>query len=207
LSREIAQQTEVAGVKQIIAMSILQSDSPEMKLHLRAHPQVSVIEKPIMRRRLHDVAVQKLLTSGNEEERKAGPQEPIGPAVVPRVLLVEDHRVDQMVISAMLKKLGCYVQVAQNGLEAVDIVTKERFDLILMDYDMKEQDSITATQKIRAYEQRSHSLHHLPIVAVTSTQTESDQDMYLSAGMDDHITKPIRYDDLEERLQRWLEHD
>ncbi len=205
LSRVITQQPEVAEVKQIIAMSILQSDSPEMKLHLRSNPQVSVIEKPIMRRRLHDVAVQKLLNFASEDERKAGVAEPVGLAVVPRVLLVEDHRVDQMVISAMLKKLGCYVQVAQNGLEAVDIVAKERFDLILMDYDMKEQDSLTATQKIRAYEQRSHSLHHLPIVAVTSTQTESEQAVYLAAGMDDHITKPIRYDDLEERLQRWLE--
>ncbi|MFC3115243.1 response regulator [Cellvibrio fontiphilus] len=205
LSREITQQPEVADVKQIIAMSILQSDSPEMKLHLRSNPQVSVIEKPIMRRRLHDVAVQKLLNFASEDERKTGVTEPVGLAVVPRVLLVEDHRVDQMVISAMLKKLGCYVQVAHNGLEAVDIVAKERFDLILMDYDMKEQDSLTATQKIRAYEQRNHSLHHLPIVAVTSTQTESEQAVYLAAGMDDHITKPIRYDDLEERLQRWLE--
>ena len=122
-----------------------------------------------------------------------------------RVLLVEDHRVDQMVISAMLKKLGCYVQVAHNGLEAVEIVTKERFDLVLMDYDMKEQDSIVAAQKIRDHERSMHSKYHLPIVAVTSTQTEADQDVYLSAGMDDHITKPIRYDDLEGRLQRWLE--
>jgi CheY-like chemotaxis protein/signal transduction histidine kinase len=205
LSREITHQPDVAGVKQIIAMSILQSDSPEMKLHLRSNPQVSVIEKPIMRRRLHDVAVQKLLNPGGEDERKTSAQESVGLAVVPRVLLVEDHRVDQMVISAMLKKLGCYVQVAQNGLEAVEIVTKERFDLILMDYDMKEQDSITATEKIRQYEHNTHSMHHLPIVAVTSTQTETDQEVYLSAGMDDHITKPIRYDELEERLQRWLE--
>lgn len=204
LSREIAAHPDIADVKQIIAMSILQSDSPEMKLHLRSHPQICVIEKPIMRRRLHDVAVQKLLNVNNDDERKTYEKDTLGLVVMPRVLLVEDHRVDQMVISAMLKKLGCYVQIAHNGSEAVEIVEKERFDLVLMDYDMKEQDSLIATQKIRAYERANNSIKHLPIVAVTAPQSDSDQDV-LSAGMDDHISKPIRYDDLESRLQRWLE--
>jgi CheY-like chemotaxis protein/signal transduction histidine kinase len=204
LSREIAGHPDIADVKQIIAMSILQSDSPEMKLHLRSHPQICVIEKPIMRKRLHDVAVQKLLNLNIDDERKPQERDTLGLVVMPRVLLVEDHRVDQMVISAMLKKLGCYVQIAHNGSEAVEIVEKERFDLVLMDYDMKEQDSIIATQKIRDHERATNSFRHLPIVAVTAAQSEADQDV-LSAGMDDHISKPIRYDDLENRLQRWLE--
>lgn len=205
LSREIAAHPDIADVKQIIAMSILQSDSPEMKLHLRSHPQVCVIEKPIMRKRLHDVAVQKLLNLNLDDERKLLEKEGLGTAAIPRVLLVEDHRVDQMVISAMLKKLGCYVQIAQDGSEAVEIVEKERFDLVLMDYDMKEEESIVAAQKIRVYERATHSLRHLPIVAVTATATDTDHDTYLAAGMDDYISKPIRYDDLESRLQRWLE--
>lgn len=205
ISHEITTQPDIADVKQIIAMGILQSDSPEMKSHLRSNPQISIIEKPIMRRRLHDVAVQKLLNVNADDERKSIDKEVPGLAIVPRVLLVEDHRVDQMVISAMLKKLGCYVQVVQNGLEAVEIVERERFDLVLMDYDMKEQDSITATGKIRDYERMTHSVRHLPIVAVTAAHTEAEQDVYLSAGMDDYINKPIRYDDLEVRLQRWLE--
>lgn len=205
ISHEITTQPDIADVKQIIAMGILQSDSPEMKSHLRSNPQISIIEKPIMRRRLHDVAVQKLLNVNADDERKLIDKDVPGLAIVPRVLLVEDHRVDQMVISAMLKKLGCYVQVVQNGLEAVEIVERERFDLVLMDYDMKEQDSITATGKIRDYERMTHSVRHLPIVAVTAAHTEAEQDVYLSAGMDDYINKPIRYDDLEVRLQRWLE--
>ncbi|WP_323814632.1 response regulator [Cellvibrio sp. NN19] len=205
ISQTITQHPEIAGVKQILAMGIMQSDSPEMKLHLRAHPQVSIIEKPIMRRRLHDVAVQKLLNLNVDEDRKSSEKETPALAIVPRVLLVEDHRVDQMVISAMLKKLGCYVQVVQNGLEAVEIVEQERFDLVLMDYDMKEQDSIVASGKIRNHERETHSLHRLPIVAVTSAQSDADQAVYMAAGMDDHISKPIRYDELESRLQRWLE--
>lgn len=204
LSREIAAHPEIADVKQIIAMSILQSDSAEMRQHLRSHPQICVIEKPIMRKRLHDVAIQKLLNVSVDDERKSQEKDAFKLVVMPRVLLVEDHRVDQMVISAMLKKLGCYVQLAQNGSEAVEIVEREKFDLVLMDYDMREQESITATHKIRAHERATNSMRHLPIVAVTAMQSEADHDV-LAAGMDDHISKPIRYDDLEGRLQRWLE--
>jgi CheY-like chemotaxis protein/signal transduction histidine kinase len=205
LSRAIIADPSIADVKQIMAMSILQSDSAEMKTHLRNHQQVCIIEKPIMRRRLYDVAMQKLLNLNTDDERKPLDKDNLGLAVMPKVLLVEDHRVDQMVISAMLKKLGCYVQVVASGLEAVEIVGKERFDLVLIDYDMKEQDSLIATEKIRDYERLTHSLRRLSIIAVTSAQSEADQEVYLSAGMDDHISKPIRYDDLESRLQRWLE--
>jgi CheY-like chemotaxis protein len=139
-----------------------------------------------------------------EDERSAAERESQASAIIHRVLLVEDHRVDQMVISAMLKKMGCYVQLAKNGLEAVEIIAKERFDLVLMDYDMKEQESIIATQKIRESERETHSLRHLPIIAVTASQIDSDESSYLDAGMDDYIAKPIRYDDLDNRLQRWL---
>lgn len=205
LSRMIIADPDIAAVKQIIAMSILQSDSPEMKLHLRTYPQVTVIEKPIMRRRLYEVAVQKLLNPTVEDDRKLVVPETTSATPLSKVLLVEDHRIDQMVISAMLKKLGCFVHLVQSGADAVEIVTRERFDLVLMAYDMKEQDAIIATQKIREFERSNQSLRHLPIVAITAVQTELAQDAYLSAGMDDHITKPIRYDDLEERLQRWLD--
>lgn len=207
ISREIAEHADFADIKQILAMSVLQSDSPEMKMYLRSHPQVCVIEKPIMRKRLHDIVVQRLVNPQQhvDEERAQQEKDVVIHAESPqKVLLVEDHRVDQMVISAMLKKLGCYVQIALDGNEAVDIIEKERFDLVLMDYDMKEQASIQATQKIREHERVTHSHKHLPIIAVTSSYSDGDQEKYLSVGMDDHISKPIRYDDLESRLNRWL---
>lgn len=204
LSAEIANAPELSSIKQILVMSTLQSDTPEMKNHLRLYPQVCVIEKPIIRKRLYDTAVQRLLAPQLGDERNTNEYESSSPAIVHKVLLVEDHRVDQMVISAMLKKMGCYVQLAKNGLEAVEIIEKERFDLVLMDYDMKEQESIVATQKIRNYERNTHSLKRLPIVAVTAVQLDTDDDAYQESGMDDFITKPIRYDELEGRLHRWL---
>lgn len=203
LSAEIASNPELSSIKQILVMSTLQSDTPEMKNHLRQYSQVCVIEKPIIRKRLYDVAVQKLLSSSASDERGSNERNGHTPVATYRVLLVEDHRIDQMVISAMLKKIGCYVQIAQNGMEAVEIIEKESFDLVLMDYDMKEQESIFATQKIRNQERENHS-KHLPIIAVTASHLDADDNSYLDAGMDDYIAKPIRYDDLESRLQRWL---
>ena len=205
LSRDVAANPQFAAVKQILAMSILQSDTVEVKAHLANYPQISCIEKPIMRRRLYEVAVQKLLdapevtpeVSGNNKENTP-------PPATKKILLVDDHRVDQMVISAMLKKLNCFVQLATTGSEAVEILEKEKFDMVLMDYDMQEQDSLLAAQKIRATEKAHNTSRHLPIIAVVASANEQDQSNCLAAGMDDHIVKPIRYDELELRLQRWL---
>lgn len=205
LSTELASHAEFGAVKQVLVMSSLQLETPEVKNHLRVFGQVSVIEKPIMRKRLYDVAVNRLLTPAvSSEERN---RDTTINAIAYRVLLVEDHRVDQMVISAMLKKMGCVVQLANDGLEAVEILEKEKFDIVLMDYDMKEQESIQATHKIRERERDTHSLRRLPILAVTASPSDVEGAAYLDAGMDDHISKPIRYDDLETRLQRWLVKD
>jgi CheY-like chemotaxis protein len=206
LSKEIASNPQYADITQIIVMSILQSDTAEMKAHLLAYPQVTFIEKPIMRKRLYDVALSRLLDLTEiEEDHSLDARELHAAVTQQRILLVDDHRVDQMVISAMLKKMGYYVQVATDGAEAVEILEKEKFHLVLMDYDSQEPESLLATQKIRASEKASHVHKPLPIVAVTSGHSDTDQANCLAAGMDDQIAKPIRYDELEARLERWLE--
>ena len=205
LSKEIAEDSQFANVNQIIAMSILDSDTPEVKEHLSKYPQVRCIEKPIMRRRLYELSSQRLLElpEGTEFLPEA-PKEPAPAVTAKRVLLVDNHRVDQMVMSAMLKKLGCYVQLAGTGSEAVEILENERFDLVLMDYDAQEKDSLFAAQKIRATERAYNTSRPLPIVAVVSVENNQDPSVCLDAGMDDYIEKPIRYDELETRLNRWL---
>lgn len=206
LSKEIASNPRYADITQIIVMSVLQSDTAEMKAHLQTYPKVTCIEKPIMRKRLYDVAVSHLLNLPEDEEDHSPDARELHAAVTQqRILLVDDHRVDQMVISAMLKKMGYYVQVAMDGPEAVEILEKEKFHLVLMDYDAQEPKSLVAAQEIRATERANHVHKPLPIIAVTSGYSDVDQANCLAAGMDDQIAKPIRYDELESRLQRWLE--
>ena len=202
LSRDVAQNPQFADVKQIIAMSILDSDTPEVKEHLNKYPQVRCIEKPIMRRRLYELSSQRLLGLPEGAEAISETKEPT--VTSKRILLVDDHRVDQMVISAMLKKLGCHVQLAVTGTEAVEILANEKFDLVLMDYDAQERASLLAAQKIRETEKAFNTSRALPIVAVVSVENNQDPSVCMDAGMDDYIEKPIRYDELESKLHRWL---
>jgi CheY-like chemotaxis protein len=205
LSKEIASDPRYAELKQIIVMSILQSDTVEMRAHLQAYPHISVIEKPIMAKRLYDVAINRLLNQIDEEEDHSQAAKDLSLSIAQhRILLVEDHRVDQMVISAMLRKMGHYVHIASNGTEALQILEREKFSLVLMDYDAQETDSLFAAQEIRTAEKNNHVHKSLPIIAVTSGNNHDDQAKCMLAGMDDQVAKPIRYDELENRLERWL---
>lgn len=206
ISREIAARPEFAEIQQILAMSSLQSDTAEMRLHLRSYPQVSIIEKPLMRRRLYEMMVQKLNYPDAEPVDLLPDSPSLAKTQSPKILLVQDHRVEQMVMSAMLKKLGCQVHTVPYATEAETIVESERFDLILMDYDMREQESLLATEHIRDHERQNLS-RHIPIIAVTASYAENDQSACIAAGMDDALAKPIRLEDLEAKLRRWIQND
>jgi two-component system sensor histidine kinase/response regulator len=100
-----------------------------------------------------------------------------------------------------LEKRSHRVVVARNGLEALQALEKATFDLVLMDVQMPEMDGIAATHAIRQKEQVTGM--HLPIVALTANAMKGDRETYLAAGMDDYLTKPIRFSELDEILERY----
>ncbi len=116
-------------------------------------------------------------------------QDPANAAL--NILLVEDNRVNQQVALTMLKKWGHQIDVAWNGLEALEAVQQQDYDLILMDIQMPEMDGITATQQIR---QLDGKCALVPIVAVTANAMQGDRERFLAAGIDDYIAKPIDRD-------------
>ena len=117
-----------------------------------------------------------------------------------RVLLVEDNDVNRDLASELLADLGIEVSVAANGREGVDRVVAEAFDLVLMDIQMPVMDGLTATRLIRADER----FGKLPILAMTAHAMSGDRDRSLTAGMNDHITKPIDPNRLLASLIRWM---
>jgi two-component system sensor histidine kinase/response regulator len=117
-----------------------------------------------------------------------------------RVLLVEDHPVNQRVAALMLRRLGCAVTRADNGRQAVEAVRAAEFDLVLMDLQMPELDGFQATAAIRALGDRGR----LPIVALTANALEGDRARCLAAGLDDYLTKPLLAPELERTLRQWL---
>jgi PAS domain S-box-containing protein len=124
------------------------------------------------------------------------------PAPTPgrRILIVEDNKVNQRLLAAILKKLGHRVTVAGSGQEALDLLGSESFDIVLMDIQMPEMDGVETTRQIRARE--SGLSRHVPIIAVTAHAMAGDRERYLAAGMDDYLTKPIRRGELIAAIAR-----
>ena len=116
-----------------------------------------------------------------------------------RILVVEDNPTNQKVIVLRLEKLGCVVAVARNGLEAVQAAAGTKFDAILMDCQMPVMDGFEATAKIRASGAAS-----VPIIALTANAMGGERERCLEAGMDDYLSKPVRTDELIQKLQRWI---
>jgi signal transduction histidine kinase/CheY-like chemotaxis protein len=122
----------------------------------------------------------------------AGP--PPAPAFVPadgpsgRVLIVEDNEVNALVFTRLLAKAGHGARVVRDGPEALAVLTREVFDVVLMDVNLPGMDGVTVTRRIRAL---GGPASGVPIIAVTANAMAADRDSYLEAGMDDYLSKPI----------------
>ena len=117
------------------------------------------------------------------------------------VLLVEDNPVNQEVASEMLRSLGCDVHVAEDGVQALEILANAHYDVVLMDCQMPRMDGFEATRALRAREDEGQ---RTPIVALTANAMEGDREACLAAGMDDYLPKPFDRDALRGVLRRWL---
>jgi CheY-like chemotaxis protein len=119
-----------------------------------------------------------------------------------RVLLVEDNRVNQRVATHMLRRLGYDVACADDGIQAIARLTRERFDLVLMDCQMPEMDGWDATRVIR--DRMSAVLDHdVPVIAMTANAFTEDRERCLAAGMSDFVAKPVSMAELSGVLSRW----
>ena len=118
-----------------------------------------------------------------------------------RVLVAEDNVVNQRLVKHMLEKLGCRVDLAVNGREAVSMAAERRYDLVFMDCFMPELDGYAATAELRRRETAGE--RRLPIIALTANAMAEDRARCLAAGMDDYLSKPVRIEEIRDILQRW----
>ncbi len=118
-----------------------------------------------------------------------------------RLLVAEDNAVNQKLALQMLRKMGYRADVAGNGLEVLDALARQPYDVVLMDVQMPELDGLETTRRIRASNAASD---HLPrIIAMTANAMQGDREACLDAGMDDYISKPIQVRELQAALERW----
>ena len=114
------------------------------------------------------------------------------------ILVAEDNLINQKVILTILRKLGYKPTLAENGARAVDEARDKQYDIILMDMQMPEMDGVQATHFIR------QNLESQPIIiALTANTTAEDREQCLLSGMNDFMSKPVRLEDITNRLEKW----
>jgi signal transduction histidine kinase/DNA-binding response OmpR family regulator/HPt (histidine-containing phosphotransfer) domain-containing protein len=123
--------------------------------------------------------------------------------LVGRVLVVEDNPVNQAVVKKMLEKAGLSPVTSNDGVEAMDALGSEQFDVVLMDCQMPRMDGYEATEAIRQREQ-SQGLMRTPVIAMTANAMAGDRERCLAVGMDDYLSKPVKPAQLENMLRQWL---
>lgn len=118
-----------------------------------------------------------------------------------KILVVEDNLVNQKVAVRMLERMGYRADIASNGLEVLQALERQHYDLVLMDIQMPEMDGLEATRRIRG------QAHYQPyIIAMTAHALEGDRERCLQAGMDDYIAKPVKIEELQHALESSLDH-
>ncbi|MBT5706995.1 MAG: response regulator, partial [Verrucomicrobia bacterium] len=144
----------------------------------------------------------KAATEQSKPSSQPSPSADTSPKQIYRVLLAEDNLVNQKVASAMLKKSGHEVVIADNGKIALEELEKGYFDFILMDVQMPVLDGLETTRTIRRKELETGD--HIPIIALTAHATKVHQDSCFQSGMDDYIAKPFQMPKLFRSIEKLL---
>jgi signal transduction histidine kinase/CheY-like chemotaxis protein len=167
-------------------------------------PFAATLAKPLRQSQLFDTLI-ALLAHESSAPRAAAPaaRQRLDPGMAEqrplRILLAEDNVVNQKLALRLLQQMGYRADVASNGIEAIECVARQPYDVVLMDVQMPEMDGLEASRRITAKlkpDQRPR------IVAMTANAMQGDREECLAAGMDDYVTKPIRVDALVEALNR-----
>ncbi|HZN41497.1 MAG TPA: response regulator [Planctomycetota bacterium] len=193
--RTMRQTAGLESVPVVLLTSWLDTGVAEMAARLGV-PRV--LRKPPRRRSLQR-AISECL--GGVVESQA----PVRAAARPRgasygrVLVAEDNLINQRVIQKQLESLGYDSLIVSNGRLAVEACARERFDVVLMDCEMPEMDGLTAAASIRAL---GPDAGNVPIVALTANAMTGDRERCLAAGMDEHVSKPVRLDDIRRLLEQ-----
>ncbi|MGF1600960.1 MAG: response regulator [Thermosynechococcaceae cyanobacterium] len=153
------------------------------------------LRKPVKKARLHQILLRVLAPQPHDSHSAIQPETATAPL---KILLAEDNIVNQKVALKMLERLGYEADLATNGLEVLERLRQQSYDVILMDVQMPQMDGLTAAQQI-VQEWSGESRPYM--IAMTANAMQGDREACLTAGMNDYISKPIRLKDLGDRLE------
>ncbi|MBC7475276.1 MAG: response regulator, partial [Candidatus Sericytochromatia bacterium] len=160
------------------------------------------LNKPIKHKQLFNTIISVLYDKTNLLIKQIDPEtgNNISELFPMRILLAEDNAINQKLAIRLLEKLGYKIDVASNGLEAIESVQRQKYDLIFMDVQMPEMDGLEATK----YLVNNYSEDQRPkIIAMTANAMQGDEEKCLQAGMDDYVSKPISFEGIKATLNKW----
>ena len=182
----------------IICSSLGRREARTEELHIAA-----VLSKPLKQSQLYDALATIFVgAAAPEAGQPAAPtlDSDMAQRLPLRILLAEDNAVNQKLAIRLLSRMGYRADVAANGLETIQALERQAYDVILMDVQMPEMDGLEATRQIC----RRWALGQRPrIIAMTANAMQGDREICLAAGMDDYLSKPIRVNELVAALTRW----
>lgn len=191
---ELRKNTSFAGLPVVLLSSVSMDDS---LTHFRERPHNAHLAKPVRRLHLARASARLLGLDDSSTDQKTindlSSPEPYGL----KLLLAEDNLVNQKVAKRLLEKYGCEPDIVANGIEAVEAVKRQPYDVIVMDVQMPEMDGMEATKCIRRECPAERQPH---IIALTAGATSDDREGCIEAGMDQFITKPVRIAELHQAL-------
>jgi PAS domain S-box-containing protein len=205
LARKIMENPEISDTRMVLLSSLGQRMGAA---RIEQAGFWASLTKPLRQAQLREVLS---VVMGREERAYSDMRKPIATLHADdksarrsvRILLAEDNTINQEVALAILKKLGYRADVAADGLEAIEALSRVPYDLVLMDCQMPEMDGFEASQRIR--DAGSSVLNHrVPIIAMTANAMQGDRERCIDAGMDDYLSKPVQPRELAEALDRWL---
>jgi CheY-like chemotaxis protein len=197
LATEIRQERD-AGALPLVMLTSLGGRDAVPGADLEAVEFAAFMTKPIKPSQLFEAlltvfAGQPTRVRRREATRESAFDTEMGQRLPLRILLAEDHATNQKLALMLLQRLGYRADVAANGLEAVEALERQAYDVVLMDVQMPEMDGLEATRHIRRQWPGEQGPY---IVAMTANAMEGDREACLAAGMDDYVSKPIRVEEL-----------
>jgi len=201
LAELIREDTRLSGMRLVMLTKRDNHESNSAAVQMFA----AILTKPVRRSQLLN-CVTRAVAAPAEGAEETGIHALLSMAAhtfVPKILLVEDNPVNCEVAAGMLETLGCTIRSVENGRLAIEALSHESYDAVLMDCHMPVMDGMTATTEIRRREQIRGGAR-MPIIALTANAMEGDRERCLAAGMDDFLTKPFTLQKLAALLRRWL---
>jgi len=212
LARAIKADPAIASVQLIVLTSVGQDYDSEV---MHRQGIWAYLTKPIRQSQLYDCIASALGAQSGKNPQlmsESSSGDKANAFLGARVLLAEDQPVNQEVARCMMESFGCRVEMASNGQEALDTLSKTPYDLVLMDCQMPELDGYAATRIFREREAQkaknqsglAQAIRRTPIIAMTAHAMQGDREQCLATGMDDYLSKPFNRDRLFAVLKRWL---